>query len=1781
MPYSDDELMALYGGLSQAELPPETAGVDFKLPKQIANIVPKAINKLAQSATQLGQLADPDSFTPEYLAANKNPLPAFDVGPNKGIGDVLLNEAAPEVASWLVPYLGATKGIRSVAGAGRLASVLTEGIAQGGANFVSAARHEGEPGSELSPLDSGIMGGASGMLQMALPRWQRALPLAAVSALAYAKGGNAWEAGGNFIGNMLPGAWKAPIESITAPTVNTKGMDDVAAALQAAQDPGGMIARHAAPIPGAPLESPFQGGHFSFMDEVKSNFPQGTRELGDLPALQQKATDLRSQLSIAEGLGDKAKVRDLKDSINQLEQPLTPQLHEGTLDQLLGPQLEHGQQGEFQFEYPQGPRTTVNDLPQSFPREEAPTVLPTNDASLRLEGQIPKQQEFPLIALQGEGRNPHGPGFELVDSAPTKTPDKLELFDWRTDAVKAKQPLMLEAPKPITPLSSVEPSTIPLAKTTEEMKPTPAANDAAVAAENAQAELSAKRGKSFKTDGLYDVQLPNGKTVQIFRDPAERIWYQHEKHPDGSWKMLSTSTQKDALAKLAKDNAANPAPQVAATPAAAQAELPMVMNPSGDLVEMAPRMEGPHIISTVLDEGDGQYLASNNWKAPHMNGPDSIFSQHLDTATGLGTSGYLVKDGTGILRVTTDRVEALKIAKEAGQTDKVAGELHSQDLKDPVPLPVEAPKPVQVIADETVKDAQALGAVESELRANVDKAKAQNDSLGIRIANRKLQEFLAETKPEEAAAREAAVAAKFNKADISEGGKLAVNPKDSTRRFLARYSNESGAVNPEVLTHLALLSLVGAGGMFAYNRSKGDIGTTLATAVVLLGLGAAGAKSLKLLKEVRGPEVKIDLASVAKVTAKAKLEQLATETMHTPAGLAVGGRAGVWAHANNVVEGLLGLNQTEAFKSAKVKADGFIAARVEELQKAFDAVKGYKPTAAFQEAEGQFLRGQLADKQQVQQILNSGGSVTTDAFQKMTPANKAAFPEKWMVLDDPKSTNVKGSGVEIWHVSNSTKQALMKAQRDALQARATTPEDLAYMPYALKFREVADNVMNVYHDALPQGGNRARLTGTTGQYMTRSHAVITDPKVYPSEVEIGNAMDRLGLLKESEFLQKVEATQTANPMQNTPVTWRGTTYYMNPRDAMDFTYLHSPESLRGEVRDYIKEIKQRAALKKIGAIDPDSEQFTSALFTGRKELDEVTQALLSTHKSPADMMQATLNKILPAGQAASFMKDAVRAIDPRTGLKSALNTTEYNQAVEAARNAMAAGDVAAKNRYNELLSYTKSAKNDKFGLTSDLYISRGLDERMTGFDGTSFGFLDNPIGNGLRNFNSIFKTTHLALSPASIARQIAQAPMMMAMGGVRDIDAVVNGFHGYMDRSTPMGKWMNEWGVFSSSAKHGDFNHSLAEVLNGEMDKTLWGKVQKGVAKMHTMFSAADDIVRASVFMNEAKRAAKDLGVPLDALDPRVAARAQQFMLRRAMDFSNLPNYIKLGREIPFVNIFLAYSHEIARVALNTAKDAAKGDLQAGASLAGLATLPFIMQRQAEAQLSPKDRADWERAQRVVPAYSRPRFKLPLARNKDGSFNYLDITSVLPFNDYQMMARAALRGDGEALALVNPAVGLDNSPIFNVMAPQLAGRDLHTQREFRDTGDRVKNAIQQLVPGWTPGIGTEWMKSTPEALGGQLGVTNLKNARTNTSIGAWLRNTTGIDFTQIHPDIATKNYIAGAKGDIATERAYLKDVLKTDGLSVDAKKRAQDRFVEAVQHITQNLQLRLQLNTPQ
>lgn len=1914
MPFTDDELEALYGGLGNSHVDysqpaissqpvAEDTPVPFKLGRQIANIIPATANVLTGDINRLAGYIDPQGATPAYQASVANPVPTFNVGQNKGIKDTILNQAVPEIASWMIPYEGELKAAKVLGGVAKFgelplaARIGTEALAQGSANFISAPNQQ-------DAMQQGAMGAVSGALQQGLPRLAR-LPFLATASYAGTSGdplGTVLNTGFN----MIPG-FHGDIPSVTAPPLVDRGFQDIQ-----------NIITPQAQLPASPtrLQLPYSSDpNFTTSDNV------------------------------IEGQANRVAYDPNARIVNPA--PIDPN----------APALQYANDPNFMLgslqdtEVPSGLKVSK----EPFKSIQVPQV-DVEKSGLNLAGFQPDYTQLeqpglhPLMDLQAPSLDPNI-NFKLIDNPElagvSQDTPRLPLFDWRNEAIKAERPLALPEP-PKSSFSSVETpiSVIDRIKTAYDKLKTGGFPDVPISdvmkeagvrnVNEGHAALDELRANGGVNLGGGDASLSDAQTkkwgyqlkgsgderpyLMMRIEPQTEKWY----HSAGSNAQqileegkidrgqVSKGTQfvkpnKKSDLLFSFDKATGPGQKSAefsnetiSSIIPSKLESPNVdilvrnpagkmisvkeeylngvkdrkklieignqkleetvikpievMNPQGDLVAPESKMAGPHIISTVLDEGDGQYLSGDKWNSPHAKGEGNITKPHLELGNiiepGVVNSAFLIKDEAGQIRVTKDRLEAAKIAEAAGQRKPETigqGPLQSEDLQD-VGKPEEkriefvnlksgdkivvtpsakkegkwqathfrdnnptgdaifdtkedAIQSAQGIPTETtgkkkskiavgteffkqkkdiekVQDHEILyGVVEQQLRDNLANAV---DQIEKRIAGRKLAEHLEANHPDKLEELQAKAAKLVGN---SEGDpRLATERKDSIARWQARYKNQGGFLDIPDEAKVAFLT-GGISGLVAYQQSKGDVGTTLAASLVGATLGLASVKAIQRLKAIKGPEVKVTKVGVAGEKVAEKLAQFAKDTSKNAAGLAVGGRGGLFPASMQLARNLLSLSRLPGFDDAKLLADGFIGKQVDRLVEGLKQVRNIQPSTAMSEGVARFIRGQLADPQEVKPILDAGG-ITGASYNSLDKSGRSLYPDKWMYLDDPKNTNTKGDGVEVWHVTNDVKQKLVQLQHDKLDALAISSADKAYVEFAKTFRDVTDTMMQVYHDALPEGEIKNRMTGTMGQYVVRSHAVITDPSVYPTEVAIQNAMDKLGLQKEKEFFSSVGATEAPSGTNNTAVSWMGNTYYVPPDKALDFQFLHSPESLRGEVRDYIAEIKQIGALQGKAKIETGSENFAGNLFAGRKDLDTIAQALLETHNTPLEMMQATTNKIVRAAQVGHFMQDAVKVLNPESGTASAMSGTEYNKAMQDLKKIIENPTLHdlrivrdANNKYQELTTYSLTPKNARFGLAEGQYVSQGLKTAIRGFDGTPFGFLDNNIGRGLHWFNGYFKTTHLALSPASISRQIFQAPLMMAMGGVRDAESILNGFRGYKDRSTALGKWMVENGVFASSQAHGDFNSSVEQIINGQFEQGVWGQIKRGVAGAHKLFAAPDDIVRASVFMVEAKRAAAKLGVPLDSFDPRVAEQARNFMLRRAINFANLPLYVKLGREIPFVNIFLAYTHEIARVSKNMAVDASRGDLQAGATLAGMAALPFILQRSFEAQLPTEEKKAWDVAKNLVPGYSRMRFKLPLKKEANGSFSYLDITSVLPFNDYQMMARAVLRGDKEAFADVNPVLGLDKSPFFSVMTPQITGENEHTGRKFRGAGDRAADILGQLLPAWTPGIGFEYQKSAPEALGGQLGVTNLKNGRTNTEIGAFLRNFTGIDFTQLNPDIVTRNAVSAAKEQIANEKQYLYDVLKST-ISADAKQRATEKFVESVQHITLDMQSKLQLN---
>lgn len=1735
MSYTEQELNWLSAGLETPDAitagsidPIEDTGGILQKGKRILNLIPSSLNVAGRKLAEASQYFNPDLDLSKNIESAKSFVPTFDVEPNQDLADVLLTDVVPEIPStvveFLLPYGAVRKGAQAIRGAQaatRLSSALTEGTAQAVANVATLPRL-GE--SLSSSVETTNDGGKTLADYISVP------DPAAIDAIS--SGGLGFVSGvaQEALPRGLPraGALAATSGLYYAKTGDVMGaignlLNIFPQGFKTTEIPVPSTNRfdELLPTPASfpSVESRLNPGEFNFVDQVPVSSSSPVSLGDDLftrsPEFQLDRSPFQPELNLDPNLSPSGL------NLNYFDDPLQPKgfipnsPSKFFADEILNARMQ-GREGYAQT-LEADARAIENAKEGALTLLENPSPAFPNYNNLQLEGATYSQQPLsPLLELQSQTVRNTPPPYQFLEETPIRRLDNTE------DLFSPKTKIEIS-----TPVSSPE------FDFNRAESPSFSSVESEIHSQHFNAPGWTQPGE----------MLPTGFTRPAFEYGASF------KTPE---QVATAYRQADELATEGM-------------------RLLEGDNPSFDKAQ--------ELISK------GQYLKEAAEYAEGLPSKVSIFRSKVDPNYQPSVPGKAYQEAFPVKVETIPKPEEIVPAIKIGD-NIVKGELGDthQDIlnrwkqtatEDDQVLALmdfDTPENPNFFVDSTGKKIS---------RAELKKMHGVEDSQGLR--NLQSKPDLEEAKNLQARADEIRQDAKMA---LDEGkietaasmNRMADVVEQKAKTAMLRASKQGGSISPEMA---AVLAIGGVGAAIAFNESRGDIGDTLAATVLATGLGLAGVKSIKALSTRVGPkqkQVKANNPPIPNEKVKEKLKRFAKDTSRTPGGYAVMGRGGFWANAVRMAEGMTGLNVSEIFRDKKILAEGFISDQLEVLQKAIDNVKGLKPSDGFSDASSRYLRGQLASVEEVTQMIKAGGGKTGDEWLQMSAKDKKNFPEKWIVMDNPNNTNTQGPGVTVYHVTSDTKNRLNELQRTQLKALATNPADKEFLELALKARSSIDNLMQVIHAAVPPGERLNRILGTMGQYASRTHELLTNPKYYPSDVEIGNAMDRIGKLMEERFIESLPVSAGTGGV----IRHGGKTYTVSPSIQEAFDNLYTPESLRSQVTQYIKEIKQIAAGNKLGILSKDTEQLGSSIFTGRKELDEVTQALLATHKSPVELIQQTINRLIPSARSAHFMKDLIGMTDEATGLRMSYQSNlEYNKAINSIKDAISQTTDPKSlddlnRRLQELSAYIPiSGQQPKMGLFQGAYVSRAAYDQLAGFD-NPFGFLDNSIGRSLAKFNQIIKEAKLVANPIVHVRNLLQIPFFLAIGNAAASPAAwKTAYDAMKDPLSSVGRRLAQNGVFIGNVVEGEFRHSLQELLDGSADNSIYNLLKKGREKAHQLYAMPDNFVRAATYLAEEARAAKKFGVSVDVADPRVTAQARQFMSRRTMDYANVPQWVKTGRQIPMVSMFLSYTHEIMRLSKNLAVDAMKGDLAAGSTLAGLSTLPFMLQQMAENQLNEKDLKDWNKIKNVAQDYSRPRFKLPTSRKEDGTFNYVDISPLFPLNDFQLMIRSLNKGDMESVAAVNPFVGLEKTPLLSIISEQITGKERHTAKEYRDSWDRSMSIARQLLPPHTPGIGTEYVKDVPEELGGNLGQTNLKTGRTNTIKGALLRHLTGIDYTQVSPSIATKNAIRAAQHEIANERQYLRDVLLTSGLSQEAKNRAKQRYLEAVHLISTQLENKL------
>lgn len=552
-------------------------------------------------------------------------------------------------------------------------------------------------------------------------------------------------------------------------------------------------------------------------------------------------------------------------------------------------------------------------------------------------------------------------------------------------------------------------------------------------------------------------------------------------------------------------------------------------------------------------------------------------------------------------------------------------------------------------------------------------------------------------------------------------------------------------------------------------------------------------------------------------------------------------------------------------------------------------------------------------------------------------------------------------------------------------------------------------------------------------------------------------------------------------------------------------------------------------------------------------------------KDPTERMLYTFQKIYPSSIAAKIYDLFDTGLNS-FGNKFAYSADELTKTRGLLQSEIESGRYAGEElaglqtRLKELEYYTPLPEGAKYGKISGKFTDRFVRDQISTYD-TPYQWMDQPVIRGIAAVNNIVKENRTVLNPLTGIRNYLQMPMFMLMARVspQEIWQARKILKGGDARMLDL---MRERHVLGVDYAAQELTKNLGNMVTGYMDADIALRAfQHGRDLAREWYQQPDMLLRAGAFISAQKRMAQRMGK--DIYDPAVVDAAVEAMDRVTMNYATVPRAVKAARQLPFVSLFISYTSEITKIIKNLTQDMIGKDthpqdrLHAMMVLGGMAAIPPMLVGAAEANLSPQDRKDWKKLRQLQPDYARTRFLMPLGREKDGRFRYMDFTNMIPADNYTQMAAGVLKGDFAAAATANPFAGLQDTPLLNIATEQVSGSDLRTGQPVQGFG-RVKEIMKEILPPWVPPgyEGTRLARAFSENQEGGWGLTNTRTGveyRPSDMIANYM---TGMRFANVSLAAVQKSAISEAKQRIAEQQQQLRQTIGMnipDGQKVEAR----------------------------
>lgn len=616
----------------------------------------------------------------------------------------------------------------------------------------------------------------------------------------------------------------------------------------------------------------------------------------------------------------------------------------------------------------------------------------------------------------------------------------------------------------------------------------------------------------------------------------------------------------------------------------------------------------------------------------------------------------------------------------------------------------------------------------------------------------------------------------------------------------------------------------------------------------------------------------------------------------------------------------------------------------------------------------------------------------------------------------------------------------------------------------------------------------------------------------------------------------------------------------------------------------------------VAALEHDP--FSEAYMAERAKLDhmeshKITDAWrdwLGEYKNPVERMIYTFQKVHPSSISAKIFDMLDNRVNSN-GLKFAYTPSEISAQrtlleSELPKLTDPAEIARVQTQITELSGYGALPHGAAYGKLQGKWVDRFTRDEINTY-ATPWKWMEQPVLRTIANINSMVKISRTALNPLTVVRNYLQFPLMGLIAKVKPGD-VGEAWNALKLKGEDY-RTMLERHIIGADYVAAELSKGPGHLLSGHLDSDIAMKIGKvGLDKALKFYQQPDVLLRASTFVGSRRRfaqAALDEGkfaTLQDALrDKSIIDRAQEFTNRYTMNYSAVPRIVKIGRQLPFVNLFISYTSEITRILKNLTEDVIRpgadsaGRMHAITVLGGMAAIPAMLTASFEGNLSETDKRDWDKLNALSPNYNRSRFRLPTYRDEQGRFHYFDITNLLPADNYSQMIKAFSHGDLEAAAAANPLISLQNTPLLNIAAEQIAGEDLRTGQKVQGF-DRVREILKEtLPPVLPPGYeGQRLIKAFSTNAEGGRGLTNLKTGVQTLPSDIIKNYLTGMRFGNVQLASVQKAAIGEAKQQIADQRRLMMDVTNTN-VPQSEKERAQLIFNRSVEEIMMRLHSRM------